>query len=80
MKTTDKAQPGQKGGEKKPIASAKPPRRSAQKLSGVSKPRRGSSALDEARLRKLNRTYAMLSDVNQTIVRVRMPLELFEAA
>jgi PAS domain S-box-containing protein len=33
-----------------------------------------------ARLLKLNRIYAMLSDVNQTIVRVREPKELFEAA
>lgn len=33
----------------------------------------------EAHLRKLNRTYALLSQVNQTIVRVREPQALFEA-
>lgn len=34
----------------------------------------------EARIRRLNRVYAMLSDVNQTIVRVRERQPLFEAA
>ena len=34
----------------------------------------------EARLHKLNRTYALLSDVNQTIVRVREPQALFDVA
>ncbi len=33
----------------------------------------------EARLRKLNRVYALLSEINQTIVRVRQPQQLFEA-
>jgi len=34
----------------------------------------------EIRLRKLNRTYALLSNINQTIVRVHEPQELIEAA
>jgi len=34
----------------------------------------------EARLRKLNRTYNLLSDVSQTIVRVHEPQMLFDAA
>src|SRR5258707_13720365 len=33
----------------------------------------------EAHLRKLNRTYALLSQVNQAIVRVREPQALFDA-
>lgn len=34
----------------------------------------------EERVRQLNRVYAVLSDINQTIVRVREPQELFAAA
>jgi len=34
----------------------------------------------EARLHRLNRTYALLSDINQTIVRVREPQALFDVA
>lgn len=34
----------------------------------------------EERIRKLNRTLAMLSDINQAIVRIREPQELFEKA
>jgi PAS domain S-box-containing protein len=34
----------------------------------------------EARLSKLNRTYALLSEINQLIVRVREPTTLFDAA
>ena len=34
----------------------------------------------EEQLRKLNRTYALLSDVNQTIMHVHEPMALFEAA
>ncbi|MEI7769361.1 MAG: CHASE domain-containing protein [Chloroflexales bacterium] len=33
----------------------------------------------QARLSKLNRTYALLSEINQVIVRVREPQELFDA-
>src|SRR5579859_7262315 len=36
------------------------------------------SANAEARIRKLNRVYALLSDVNQAIVRVRVMPTLFE--
>lgn len=39
-----------------------------------------NTAATEAHLRKLVRIYALLSDVNQTIVRVREPTALFEAA
>ncbi|MGD2066977.1 MAG: PAS domain S-box protein, partial [Candidatus Bathyarchaeota archaeon] len=35
---------------------------------------------NEERIRKLNRTYAVLSDINQAIVRVRKPQTLFEKA
>ena len=34
----------------------------------------------EERIRKLNRTLAMLSDINQAIVRIREPQKLFEEA
>lgn len=53
-----------------------PPRSKAQ-LRGAANRKR---ALHAAQLRKLNRTYALLSAVNQMIVRVREPQALFEAA
>jgi PAS domain S-box-containing protein/putative nucleotidyltransferase with HDIG domain len=72
-----------------PIAPTKFPQRSTSKPpnASVSKRKRTDIPSDlprkqstEDRLRKLNRIYALLSDVNQTIVRVREPQALFEAA
>jgi PAS domain S-box-containing protein len=39
-----------------------------------------AQVLAEERLQRLNRTYAVLSDMNQAIVRLREPQELFDAA
>ena len=72
-----------------PIALAKSSRRSASKPPNASASRRKRTGIPrglpeqrptEDSLRKLNRTYALLSDVNQAIVRVREPQALFEAA
>ena len=72
-----------------PTASEQPAHRSTAKPSEVSasKSKRADTSRDihdqkqtEDHLSKLNRTYALLSEVNQTIVRVRAPQALFEAA
>ena len=65
-----------------PIGSAKSSRHSASKPEDVSKRKRTDvpSEIPDARPKKLNHTYALLSNVNQTIVRMREQKESFEAA
>ncbi len=67
--------------QQKPHASSESSQRSVSRTNRVSECEQASIpiALLEARLSRLNRTYALLSDVNQTIVRVRESQPLYEA-
>lgn len=68
--------------KQKQIALRESSGRFAAKSEGCSARRRTNAPGEshEARLRKLNRIYALLSQVNQTIVRVRERQALFDAA
>ncbi|HLK56105.1 MAG TPA: PAS domain S-box protein [Chthonomonadaceae bacterium] len=63
-----------------PGASPQSSQRSPSKRENSSLPARAdiSNAVPEVRLSKLNRTYALVSDVNQTIASVHQTQELFE--
>jgi PAS domain S-box-containing protein len=65
-----------------PSLPDKPLRRSTSKNAGAPKAKQAgiSKPIPEGQLQKLNRTYALLSEVNQTIVRARDPQELFAKA
>ena len=66
----------------KPIARTESALRTGQTAKRARHRSRASrpGALADERLSKLTRTYAFLSDLNQTIVRVREPQRLFDAA